>query len=181
MKMEDEKAFKLDMVSVRLVKDAPIFSDKPITTPSKAAKLMGKYLSEMDREVVCLINLKQDSTPINCHILSIGSLVGSIVSPRELFKTSILSNAANIVLMHSHPSGNITPSRQDINITVNLAKLCEMMGMPLLDHIIVGGGNEKYYSFREKDMMPNVNSFLRDIISESQVLQSKVAEDEWER
>ena len=63
--MEMNNDFKLDVVSVRLVKEAPIFSDVKITTPEIATWLIGKYLCEMDREVLCVVNLKSDNTPIN--------------------------------------------------------------------------------------------------------------------
>jgi len=62
--------FELEVVSIRLVKDAPICSGHPITKPEDAVELVGKYLCEMDREVLCVINLKTDGTPINCNIVS---------------------------------------------------------------------------------------------------------------
>lgn len=70
--MEINNDFKLDVVSVRLVKEAPIFSDVKITTPEIATWLIGKYLCEMDREVLCVVNLKSDNTPINCTMASVG-------------------------------------------------------------------------------------------------------------
>ncbi|MFI3215075.1 MAG: JAB domain-containing protein, partial [Eubacteriales bacterium] len=138
--MKEKGIFKLEKVSVRLVKDAPLLSSVPINSPQKAVELLGQELSEMDREVVCLINLTHDMKPINCHILSIGSLNQAIVHPRELYKSSILSNAAHIILLHSHPSGNLTPSKEDIQLTTGLRKISELIQIPLLDHIIVGGG-----------------------------------------
>lgn len=110
--MEMNNDFKLDVVSVRLVKEAPIFSDVKITTPEIATWLIGKYLCEMDREVLCVVNLKSDNTPINCTMASVGSLNQLLVSPREIFKTSILSNAANMLLIHNHPSGSLNPSKR---------------------------------------------------------------------
>lgn len=151
MKMNND--FKLNVVSVRLVKDAPIFSDVKIKTPETAVRAIGKYLCEMDREVLCVVNLKSDNTPINCTIASMGSLNQSIVSPREMFKASILSNAAHMLLIHNHPSGSLNPSRDDIEVTDKLIKLTDLMGIPLLDHIIVGGQNLEYFSMREKKLM----------------------------
>lgn len=145
--------FKLDVVSVRLVKDAPIFSDVKIKTPETAVQVLGKYMCEMDREVLCVVNLKSDNTPINCTIASMGSLNQSIVSPREIFKASILSNAAHMLLIHNHPSGSLNPSKEDIEVTDRLIKLTDLMGIPLLDHIIIGGDNAEYFSMREKKLM----------------------------
>ena len=98
--MPRKKTFKLDVISVRLVKDAPIFSEHRISSPQDAVDVIGKQLCEMDREVLCVINLKADSTPINCHFASIGALTEALAHPRELFKTSILSNAAHMILLH---------------------------------------------------------------------------------
>ena len=145
--------FKIDVVSVRLVKEAPILSDVKITTPEVAVQVLGKYLCEMDREVLCVVNLKSDNTPINCTMASMGSLNQSIVSPREIFKASILSNAAYMLLIHNHPSGTLNPSKEDIQVTDRLIKLTDLMGIPLLDHIIVGGDNSEYFSMREKKLM----------------------------
>ena len=140
--MKEKNPFNLDVVSVRLVKDAPIMSGHPITNPEDAVLLLGKHLCEMDREVLCVINMKTDGTPINCHFASIGCLNESMAHPREIFKASILSNAATIMLMHNHPSGNLT------------------MGIPLLDHVIVGGDNRQYFSFKEKKLLDTPKVFL---------------------
>lgn len=61
-------AFKLDVVSIRLVRDAPIYSDQKLNSPQAAVHLVGEVLCDMDRELVCVINLKADGTPINCSL-----------------------------------------------------------------------------------------------------------------
>ncbi|SCP97745.1 JAB domain-containing protein [Anaerobium acetethylicum] len=149
------KLFKLNVVSVRLVKDAPVYSDIKIMDPQSAAIVIGDLLCEMDREVLAVVNLKSDNTPINCHLASIGSLNQAMAEPRELFKASILSNAASIILVHNHPSGNLEPSKADTRLTDRMIRLTSMLGIPLLDHIIVGGDNSRYFSFKEKQMMAN--------------------------
>ena len=136
--MKEKNPFNLDVVSVRLVKDAPIMSGHPITNPEDAVLLLGKHLCEMDREVLCVINMKTDGTPINCHFASIGCLNESMAHPREIFKASILSNAATIMLMHNHPSGNSKPSQQDIEFTERMEQASEILGIQLLDHIVIG-------------------------------------------
>lgn len=100
--MPKKKEFKLDVISVRLVKDVPIFSEHRIVSPQDAVDVVGKQLCEMDREVLCVINLKADNTPINCNFASIGALNQTLAHPREMFKSSILSNAANMILVHCH-------------------------------------------------------------------------------
>lgn len=147
--------FELDVVSVRLVKDAPIFSEHPLTNPTEAVAVLGEYMCDLDREVVCVINLRTDLKPINVHFASMGALNEAMAHPRELLKASILSNAASIMLVHCHPSGNLFPSKSDTMMTDRMNTICEMMGIPLVDHIIVGGNNREYFSFKEKGLMKN--------------------------
>ena len=86
MLMGKQNPFQLDVVSVRLVRDAPIFSDTKITNPKSAIAVVGELLCEMDREVVCIINLKSDGIPINCNFVSVGTINQAIVEPREIFR-----------------------------------------------------------------------------------------------
>lgn len=151
--MQGQEPFKLEVVSVRLVKDAPLFSDHKITSPEDAVKVVGDFLCEMDREVMCVINLKLDGTPINCNIVSIGAVGQTIAEPRELFKSSILSNAAQMIMVHNHPSGRLEPSEQDTMLTDRMLKLTDLMGITLNDHVIVGGDNSRYFSFYEKGLL----------------------------
>lgn len=151
--MENQKPFQLEVVSVRLVRDAPVLSDRKIQKPEDAIAVVGEVLSEMDREVVCVINLKADGTPINCNFVSMGAVNQAMAEPREIFKSAILSNAVSMIMVHNHPSGNLEPSRADTVMTDRILKLSHMAGIPLIDHVIVGGDNTKYFSFKEKDMM----------------------------
>ena len=158
--MPKKNDFKLDVVSVRLVKDAPIYSEHPFSNPADVAAVMGECMCQLDREVVCVVNLRTDLKPINVHFASIGSLNEAMAHPRELFKTSILSNAASMMLIHCHPSGNLLPSKADTMMTDRMNKLCELMGIPLTDHIIVGGDNRTFFSFKEKGLIDNPRIML---------------------
>lgn len=154
---------KLDVVSIRLVKDAPIMSETPIQSPKDAVKLLGEYMCQLDREVLCVVNMKANGVPVNCNFASVGSLNQSIAAPREIFKSSILSNAATMLIIHNHPSGKLSPSMADTMMTDRMLKLCDLMGIPLEDHIIVGGNNEEYFSFREHAMLKfETNTYLTD-------------------
>lgn len=153
--MPRKNEFKLDVISVRLVKDAPLLSEHRIISPRDAVDVIGKELCEMDREVLCVMNLKTDGTPINCHFASVGALNQTIAHPRELFKSSILSNAANIIMIHSHPSGSLQPSIEDTMITDRMVQVCHLIGIPLLDHVIVAGDNSMYFSYKERGILPN--------------------------
>ena len=107
----------------------------------------------MDREVVAIINLKTDGTPINVNFASVGTINGALAEPRELLKSSILSNAANVIMIHNHPSGNLEPSKTDISLTNRMIEVFTLMGIPLLDHVIVGGDNRSFYSMHEKGIV----------------------------
>lgn len=147
--------FALEVVSVRLVRDAPIYSESKIRNSTDVIHLVGEQLCDMDREVVCVINLKADNTPINCHFASVGALDYSMAHPRELLKTGILSNAAGMILAHNHTSGNLLPSETDVRLTDRMQQLCGLVGIPLWDHVIVGGDNSRYFSFHEKGLVKN--------------------------
>ena len=94
-------------------------------------------------------------TPINLHFASMGALNEAMAHPRELLKASILSNAASIMMIHSHPSGNLIPSKSDTMMTDRMNKICELMGINLVDHIIVGGSNREFFSYKEKGLISN--------------------------
>ena len=76
-----------------------------------------------------------------------------MVIPGDVFKSSILSNADHIIAVHNHPSGKILPSRSDLYITQRLRLGGELMGIPLSDHIIIGGGSGQMFSFREHGLL----------------------------
>lgn len=143
----------MDVVTIRLIKESSIMSSRPITQPIDAVELLGERLCELDREVVCVINLRSDGVPINCNFVSVGAVDESIAHPREIFKSSILSNATSMLMIHNHPSGNLNPSKWDTMMTDRMLKLGELLGIPVQDHIIVGGNNKSYFSFKEKGLM----------------------------
>lgn len=145
--------FSLDMVSIRLITDKKLYSDTALTSPEKAVSLIGQEIASFDREAVAIINCSNALKPINAHIVSIGSLDASIVSPREVFKAAILSNAAAFMIMHNHPSGVLKPSMHDYILTGSLLYAGELMNTRLVDHIIVGYNNGKldFHSFAQND------------------------------
>ena len=147
-------ADKLEQVAIRMVEQPPLYSKEPMNNADAAIRVMNEFLSQMDRELFCIVNLQADLTPINMNIVSVGSLNEALINPREIFKSAILSNAHSMMLIHNHPSGNLTPSTSDIQTTARMQELGELMGISLVDHIITGrDGN--YYSFRDKGEFPD--------------------------
>lgn len=152
--MQNEKKYdELEVVNVRLVKEPSLISEKPIGSPNDAVELVTKLISQFDREVVCVLNLATDGKPISMNVASIGTLNSALVSPRDILKSTILANASAFIMMHCHPSGNPKPSREDAFTTQRLRDAGEIMEIKMVDHIIVGCGNERRFSFMEKGLL----------------------------
>ena len=125
-----------DLVGVRLVPERKLYSEKEIVCSSDAVALLSKELGEHDREVFCVLHLSPRGLPLSASITSMGELTSTLVHPREVFKSAVLSSAAGIVLLHNHPSGNLTPSEEDIKTTERIAVCGRVLGIPVVDHII---------------------------------------------
>lgn len=150
--MRSTKEYKLEQVGIRMVKEPPLYSTEPITSPQDAVRIIAETLKNYDREVFCVVNLRNDMKPINVNVVSVGTLTASLAHPREILKSTILSNAASVMLFHNHPSGNLMPSQEDVDVTARLQKICDLLGTPVQDHIIIGN-DDRYFSFMEHDIL----------------------------
>jgi DNA repair protein RadC len=103
-----------------------------------------EFLKQETKEYFFTVHLDGKNRPVCIEMVSLGSLNQSIVHPREVFKTACLSNAAALLLVHNHPTGDPTPSREDMEITRRLREAGELLGIKILDHIIIG---DSYMSF----------------------------------
>ena len=130
--------------------------DKPniIHGPEDAAAYARQQLAMESREHFCVLLLNTKNHVIGWHIISIGSLTASVVHPREVFIPAVVHHAAAIILVHNHPSGDPSPSREDIAVTQRLVKSGTLMDIPVLDHIILGDG--KFISMKEKSLMSQI-------------------------
>ena len=173
---EKKEIHRLNQVAIRMVEMPPLFSEEPMNGPAAAVKVMADTFRDYDREVVAVVNLRADMRPININIASIGALDQSIAHPREILKSTILSNAAAIILVHNHPSGRLVPSVEDIGLTDRMNKICDLIGVKLVDHIIVGPGNE-FYSFQEKNQMPLASLKLTKNLEDIELEGFRVAEN----
>ena len=106
-------------------------------------------LKDETQECFYCVYLDVTKKVIKDKLLFKGTLNYSLVHPREVFKEAFLLNATAIICVHNHPSGNIKPSKQDIDITDNLVELGLIHGIKVLDHVIIGNNN--YYSFLENN------------------------------
>lgn len=141
--------YHVPVVSVRLVRETNFYSDKSISNPDDAGWLAYHFAKDFDREVFGVICLTTNGDIANISVVSMGSLDKTVVSVREVFKTAILANANSIILFHNHPSGNFLPSREDRAVTQMVCKAGKLLGIPVLDHIIVGKSD--CYSFKDNN------------------------------
>ena len=142
-------AKRINLVSIKMVKEASfLYQTRTISSPYDAYEMIKDQLQDLDREQFIIACLNTKNEPTNITVVSVGSLNKAIVHPREVFKTAILSNAASIMAFHNHPSGDTTPSQQDLQLTNRLYEAGELLGIKLLDHLIIGGGS--FTSLKEK-------------------------------
>lgn len=139
---------KIDLVKLKVVKESVLEYDVNINSPQVAASLIQKMIGDSDRENLVLVCLDTKNKPTSVQILSTGSLNSSLLHPREVFKSVLLSNSASFIIGHNHPSGDLTPSKEDIRITKRLIEVGQLMGIELMDHLIVS--DTSFMSMREK-------------------------------
>ncbi len=144
---------KIEVVNIRMVKETSLYSTEKIRSPEDVLRVIAKELATYDREVFAVLNLKTNGQPINLNICSMGTLDASVVSPREVFKSCILSNSAAFVAIHNHPSGSLNPSQEDKEVTGRLLACSELLGVKMLDHIIVAGETGDIYSFKSEGLL----------------------------
>lgn len=170
MPKKDDKELKV--VNVRLVDAPSLYSDEVLDSPEAVSKLIAKEFKTYDREVCAVINLNVKLKPININICSIGTINTAFVSPREVFKSSILSNAAAFMLVHNHPSGDITPSREDKVLTKTLIDCGDLLNIKMIDHLIIGSGTGDIYSFKQEGIFDTLSSNINFDIRENRVMEN---------
>ncbi|MDA8212555.1 MAG: DNA repair protein RadC [Clostridia bacterium] len=122
-----------------------------IRSPQDVSILLMEEMRHLDREQFRTVLLNTKNQVLETEVVSVGSLSSSIVHPREVFKNPIKKSAAALILVHNHPSGDPTPSREDIEVTNRLAEAGKILGIEILDHIIIG--DNKYSSLKEKGLI----------------------------
>ena len=118
-----------------------------ITSPGDAAKFLMPRLRHGTHEEFLTILLNTKNRVIKTERIAEGSLTSAVVHPREVFASAIVNHAAAILVAHNHPSGDPYPSSEDRHLTKSLEEAGKTLGIPLMDHIVIGDG--RYYSFRE--------------------------------
>ena len=119
-----------------------------VNSPEDIVHLVMEEMRNLDREHFRVVMLTTKNHILGISSISVGSLNSSLVHPRECFKEAIRRSANAIILLHNHPSGDPTPSREDIEVTKRLAEGGHLLGIEVLDHIIIG--DKRYISLKER-------------------------------
>jgi len=123
---------------------------EPVRSPRDVSALVMEEMRHLDREQFRIVLLDTKNHVLGVRTVSVGSLSSSIVHPREIFKEAIARSSAAIILVHNHPSGDPTPSREDVEVTRRLMEAGRLLGIEVLDHVVVG--DNKYVSLKETGM-----------------------------
>ncbi|MCM1118323.1 MAG: DNA repair protein RadC [bacterium] len=119
--------------------------------PETVAAYYMEQLRHRRTECVVLASVDAKGHLLGDAVMTNGSATMSLISPREIFMEALKRQAVSIILIHNHPSGDPTPSRTDAELTGQIVAMGQMLGIPLLDHIIIG--DNRYMSFREKELI----------------------------
>jgi len=156
-RMEVDKVMQyLQKYGVRLVKDGrhytlPVVFEDAVNSSDDVAKMLYSFFDLATVEQFLVLGLNARNRIDSLHVVSEGSLTASIVHPREVFRRAILNGNASIILAHNHPSGDPTPSKDDMDITKELVEGGKLLQIRVLDHIIVGDGH--YTSLGSKGLI----------------------------
>lgn len=141
-----------------LVRDKSVnFTAQPVTMPYVAAELIQNTISAMaqnDRENIVVIMLSAGKQIVGTNVVVQGGLSGASIAMHQLFKPAIIANAQAIVIGHNHPGNSLCPSDEDIAVTKAAVMAGKLLGIQVLDHIIIGVDQGKFFSFVSKGIFP---------------------------
>lgn len=139
------------MELAKRIQNSPLKRKFRISSPKEVVDFFSPELSDLKVEKFIAVLLNTKNEVIGWEVISIGSLNASIVHPREVFNRAIKRSAASILVVHNHPSGHVAPSKEDHLVTSRLGEVGQIMGIPLIDHIIICKND--YYSFKEANQL----------------------------
>jgi DNA repair protein RadC len=144
--------YRLPVVRVALVREGTVVSEtRVIRTPSDAAVVVRGAIGDYDREAFVVLLLNTKHRVVGVHIAGVGTLDSAPTGPREVFRAAILAGAKAVIFGHNHPSGDPTPSAADLHLTKRLVKAGDLLGIPVLDHVVIG--ETSHVSLREGDIL----------------------------
>jgi len=122
-----------------------------LSAPADVYAAFGPLMEDLRREVFRVALLDAQNGLLRDQVISEGTLSASLVHPREVFKPAILESAASVILLHNHPSGDPTPSREDIRLTRQLVECARLLELRVHDHVVIGRG--RYVSLAERGII----------------------------
>jgi DNA repair protein RadC len=122
-----------------------------LSGPAEAYAAFGPLMEDLKREVFRIALLDAQNGLLRDRVISQGTLSASLVHPREVFKPAILESAASVILLHNHPSGDPTPSREDIRLTRQLVECAQLLDLRIHDHLVIGHG--RFVSLAERGVI----------------------------
>ena len=132
--MEHDKAYYIQKVMELTVREA---TGQPVTSPNTIVPMLKDFLAHYDVEHFVIVLLDTRSRIIDIVIMAKGSVNLTLVPVRECFREALMKNAVSMILAHNHPSGDPTPSREDIDVTQRFIEGSKVIGIDVLDHIVI--------------------------------------------
>ncbi|MHB1000737.1 MAG: RadC family protein [Armatimonadota bacterium] len=126
-------------------------SRQVIRSPQDVVDILMPYLRDEPQENFVAVFLNTKNEVLKTRTITVGTLNSSVITPRELFREAISMNSASVIIAHNHPSGDPTPSREDIDVTKRLVQAGQMVGIDVLDHVVIG--DSRWISLNERGLM----------------------------
>ncbi len=146
---------------VTLVKDRQLpFESCRLQNSAQAQPLIKSLIlthGQPDREQFCVLMLNAKNEIIGLNIVSTGDLSSATVTPRELLKPAILTSSSALILAHNHPSGDVSPSQDDLAVTKRIVHACKIMGICVHEHLIISMFDDRYYSFADNGIIKRIS------------------------
>jgi DNA repair protein RadC len=142
--------YEAPVISMRIVRDSGAAVPRSIKSPADIAAMLSERYACADREIMVVVLLDTKNHVLAVEPIAVGGLDYAMISMREVFKGAIMIGAASMVLAHNHPSGDPTPSPEDVVLTRRIVQAGEMLEIAVLDHIVLGAG--RWVSLREKNL-----------------------------
>jgi len=147
----------ISVFRVSLVKDRRVsFESSRVNNSAQAQSILRKLIEtqgQQDRENFCVVLLSAKNEIIGLNFCAIGGLSSATIHPREVLKPAILANSAALILCHNHPSGDPTPSPEDMEITTRIIQAANIMGITVHEHLIISMHDDRYYSFADNGLI----------------------------
>ena len=131
--------------------DSKVPYGEPVREPKDAASIAAALLEGEDQEVFLAFPLDIKNRVLGYTEVARGGIDSCSVDPRQVFRTAVMLGASTVIVVHNHPSGDPTPSREDVALTERLVAAGKVLGIPVLDHVVVA--DDRTYSFREQGVL----------------------------